>query len=72
MPVEWEKCFDVGILPGRVLQVLLMHDKTTVADATMRLEVRFRRPQCLFKMGRSDVRLISHRRTNVRAGRKPI
>ncbi|KAH7725463.1 calcium-independent protein kinase C-like isoform 2 [Aphelenchoides avenae] len=38
MPVEWEKCFDVGILPGRVLQVLLMHDKTTVADATMRLE----------------------------------
>lgn len=39
MPVEWEKCFDVGILPGRVLQVLLQHEKSMVADATMRLEV---------------------------------
>uniref|UniRef100_A0A0K0ESN5 protein kinase C n=1 Tax=Strongyloides stercoralis TaxID=6248 RepID=A0A0K0ESN5_STRER len=38
MQIEWEKCFDVGILPGRVLQVLLLNDKITVADATMRLE----------------------------------
>ncbi|KAI6220825.1 hypothetical protein M3Y99_01592000 [Aphelenchoides fujianensis] len=36
--IEWDKCFDVAILPGRVLQVLLQHEKTLVADATMRLE----------------------------------
>ncbi|KAI6224816.1 hypothetical protein M3Y95_00792400 [Aphelenchoides besseyi] len=36
--IEWEKCFDVAILPGRVLQVLLQHEKAVVADATMRLE----------------------------------
>lgn len=39
MQLEWEKCFDVGILPGRVLQVLVQYEKTVVADATMRLEV---------------------------------
>lgn len=39
MQIEWEKCFDVGILPGRVLQVLLLHEKAPIADATMRLEV---------------------------------
>uniref|UniRef100_A0A914BX64 protein kinase C n=1 Tax=Acrobeloides nanus TaxID=290746 RepID=A0A914BX64_9BILA len=38
MQIDWEKCFDVGILPGRVLQVLLLHDKEPIADATMRLE----------------------------------
>lgn len=37
--VEWDKCFDVALFPGRVLQVLLQHDKNMVADATMRLEV---------------------------------
>lgn len=45
MQIEWEKCFDVGILQGRVLQVLVQHEKITVADATMRLEVIF---CCLF------------------------
>lgn len=39
MAIEWEKCFDVGILPGRVLQILVQHEKSFVADATMRLEV---------------------------------
>ncbi|KAE9555012.1 hypothetical protein FO519_001758 [Halicephalobus sp. NKZ332] len=38
MQVEWEKCFDIGILSGRVLQVLLLHEKIPIADATMRLE----------------------------------
>lgn len=38
MQVEWEKTFDVGVLPGRVLQILVHHGKTQVADATMRLE----------------------------------
>lgn len=37
--IEWDKCFDVAIIGGRVLQVLLQHEKTQVADATMRLEV---------------------------------
>ena len=42
MPVAWEKCFDVGILPSRVLQVLVQYEKgKLVADATMRLEVVF-------------------------------
>uniref|UniRef100_A0A915E0K3 Protein kinase C n=1 Tax=Ditylenchus dipsaci TaxID=166011 RepID=A0A915E0K3_9BILA len=27
MNIDWEKCFDVGILPGRVLQVLVQHEK---------------------------------------------
>lgn len=38
MQVDWEKCFDVGILQGRVLQVLLLFEKAPIADATMRLE----------------------------------
>lgn len=38
MQVDWEKCFDVGILQGRVLQVLLLSEKAPIADATMRLE----------------------------------
>ncbi|KAI1732974.1 protein kinase domain-containing protein [Ditylenchus destructor] len=38
MQIDWEKCFDVGILTGRVLQVLVQHDKANIADATMRLE----------------------------------
>ncbi|KAI6180936.1 hypothetical protein M3Y98_00775100 [Aphelenchoides besseyi] len=29
--IEWEKCFDVAILPGRVLQVLLQHEKADIA-----------------------------------------
>ncbi|CAD5226032.1 unnamed protein product [Bursaphelenchus xylophilus] len=36
--IDWDKCFDVAIMPGRVLQVLLQHEKAQVADATMRLE----------------------------------
>ncbi|KAL3102080.1 hypothetical protein niasHS_003489 [Heterodera schachtii] len=39
MQLQWEKCFDVGILPQRVLQLMVhQNDKTLVADATMRLE----------------------------------
>ncbi|CAK5084326.1 unnamed protein product [Meloidogyne enterolobii] len=38
MQLQWEKCFDVGILQNRVLQMLVQNDKTLVADATMRLE----------------------------------
>jgi len=41
MQLQWEKCFDVGILQNRVLQMLVQNDKTLVADATMRLEVNF-------------------------------
>ncbi|KAK0399845.1 hypothetical protein QR680_003244 [Steinernema hermaphroditum] len=38
MQVDWEKCWDTGIVPGRVIQVILQHQGTVVADATMRLE----------------------------------
>lgn len=41
MAIDWEKCFDVGILPGRVIQILVMFEKVLCADATMRLEVHF-------------------------------
>lgn len=39
MQLQWEKCFDVGILQNRVLQMLVQNEKIIVADATMRLEV---------------------------------
>ena len=39
MQLQWDKCFDVGIIANRVLQVLVQHEKQLVADATMRLEV---------------------------------
>ncbi|KAF7640424.1 Protein kinase C [Meloidogyne graminicola] len=38
MQLQWEKCFDVGILQNRVLQMLVQNEKIIVADATMRLE----------------------------------
>uniref|UniRef100_A0A915PPI9 C2 domain-containing protein n=1 Tax=Setaria digitata TaxID=48799 RepID=A0A915PPI9_9BILA len=33
---EWNKCWDIGVVPGRVLQVLLLNGTTPIADATMR------------------------------------
>uniref|UniRef100_A0A0N5AWJ8 C2 domain-containing protein n=1 Tax=Syphacia muris TaxID=451379 RepID=A0A0N5AWJ8_9BILA len=33
---EWDKCWDTGVVPGRVLQVILMNGTVPIADATMR------------------------------------
>uniref|UniRef100_A0A914ZGR9 protein kinase C n=1 Tax=Parascaris univalens TaxID=6257 RepID=A0A914ZGR9_PARUN len=33
---EWDKCWDTGVVPGRVLQVILLSGSTPIADATMR------------------------------------
>ncbi|CAJ0937750.1 unnamed protein product, partial [Mesorhabditis belari] len=32
------KCWDTAVTPGRIIQVVLMHNQTPVVDATMRLE----------------------------------
>lgn len=36
---EWDKCWDTGVVPGRVLQVILMNGNVPIADATMRQQV---------------------------------
>jgi hypothetical protein len=37
---EWNKCWDTTVVPGRVLQVLIMQLQSPIADATMKIEVR--------------------------------
>ncbi|CAJ0571746.1 unnamed protein product, partial [Mesorhabditis spiculigera] len=36
---EWERCWDTAVTPGRIIQVVLMHNQIPVVEATMRLEV---------------------------------